>query len=213
MPSSSFNITEQLYSQIDFSSLDHLLTQTGRELTFDRGITLQPRNGELLVVTAGQMTISDNAEDGLAIGHTYPYMPMGLLERYYHLPLYYRSECRTTVVQLTAEEADIVFLSTPDRAALFSRIMAYMSSMLVHIYYERNSDSGYATIRVMLQRYLYKAEESTLNNEGIAAFILKRTRLSRSYVFQILAGLKAGGYITVRRGKLISINRDIPEKY
>lgn len=213
MTSAFFNITEHLYSQIDFSSLDVLLAQTGRELSFERGITLQPRKGEILVVTSGQMTVSDDAEDGLALGHTFPYMPIGLMERYYQLPLFYRTEGRTTVVQLTEAEADTVFLSTPERAALFSRIMAYMSSTLIHIYYERNNESGYATIREMLHRYMYKAEENSLNNEGVAAFILRRTRLSRSYVFQILAGLKAGGYITVRQGRLISINRDIPERY
>lgn len=213
MPSAMYNITEQLYRQTDFSLLDTLLAQNGRELSFERGVTLQPRNGEVLVVTRGQMTISSRAEDGLAIGHTFPYMPVGLVERYYRLPLYYRADNRTTVVQLTEVETDAVFLSTPERAALFSRIMTYMSTSLVHVYYERNNDSGYATIRDMLQRYLHKAEENTLNNEGIAAFILKRTRLSRSYVFQILAGLKEGGYITVKQGRLISINADIPERY
>ncbi|MGR7850519.1 helix-turn-helix domain-containing protein [Klebsiella aerogenes] len=88
-----------------------------------------------------------------------------------------------------------------------------MSSRLIHIYYERNNDSGYATIRQMLHRYLYKNEEGTVNNEGIASFILKRTRLSRSYVFQILSGLKSGGYITVKNGKLIAINREIPKRF
>ncbi len=213
MPSALFNITEQLYSQTDFSVLDTLLAQNGRELCFERGVTVQPRNGEVLVVTRGQMTVSSSAEDGLALGHTFPYMPVGLMERYYSLPLYYRAENSTTVVQLTEAETDAVFLSTPERAALFSRIMAYMSTTLVHIYYERNNDSGYATIRDMLHRYMYKAEDNTLNNEGVAAFILKRTRLSRSYVFQILAGLKEGGYITIKQGRLISINHDIPERY
>ncbi|HCB2860462.1 TPA: helix-turn-helix domain-containing protein [Klebsiella aerogenes] len=211
--SSLFDTTEQLYTQTDFTLLTRLLTQTGRTLHYERGVTLQPREGEVLVVLRGQMTVSDAAEDGLALGHTFMYMPVGLMERYYHLPLYYRAETRTTVVQLTAEETDEVFLSTRERAALFSRIMAYMSSTLIHIYYERNNESGYATIREMLHRYMYKAGENTLSNEGIAAFILKRTRLSRSYVFQILAGLKAGGYITVEQGKLVSINRDIPERY
>ncbi|WP_329503101.1 helix-turn-helix domain-containing protein [Klebsiella aerogenes] len=213
MPSLLFDITEKIYSQTNFSPLSDILAQTGRMLQFERGVTLQPRSGEILVVTEGQMTVSDGMEDGLALGHTFPYMPIGLMERYYQLPLYYRAENRTTVVQLTEEESDDVFLSTPERAALFSQIMAYMSSTLIHVYYERNNDSGYATIREMLQRYLYKAQENTLSNEGIAAFILKRTRLSRSYVFQILAGLKAGGYITVHQGKLVSINRDIPERY
>ncbi|HEJ0318369.1 TPA: helix-turn-helix domain-containing protein [Klebsiella aerogenes] len=213
MSLSSFEVTEQQYQQIDFTHLDEQLARTGRELIFEPGVILQPRNGEVLVVADGLMSISDDMEDGLMLGHTFRYMPIGLIERYYLQGLHYRTESRTTLVQLTAEEADMVFLATPERATLFSQIMSYMSSILIHVYYERNNDSGYATIREMLYRYLYKAEKNTLNNEGIAAFILRRTRLSRSYVFQILAGLKAGGYITVKQGRLLSINRNIPERY
>lgn len=213
MPSALFNITEQIYNQSDFSALDHLLSQTGRKLSFDPGVTLQPREGEILVMIEGSLTVSDGTENSLVIGYAYPYMPVGIVERYYHLPLYYRAESRVAMVQLTEEEADIVFLSTPERAALFSRIMAYMSATLVHIYYERNNSSGYATIRDMLWRYLSNVEKAPSNNEGIAMFILKRTRLSRSYVFQVLAMLKTGGYITMQRGKLISINRDVPKRY
>ncbi|WP_200850421.1 helix-turn-helix domain-containing protein, partial [Klebsiella pneumoniae] len=31
-------------------------------------------------------------------------------------------------------------------------------------------------------------------------FIIKRTNLSRSYVYQVLAALREGGYITVKKG-------------
>lgn len=91
--------------------------------------------------------------------------------------------------------------------------MSIIAVRLVHAYNERVNDSGYATIREMLHRYLFKVEEGTVTNVGVASFILKRTRLSRSYVFQILSALKQGGYITIHNGRLISIDRDIPERY
>lgn len=212
MPS-AFDITEQIYSTTNFQPLRDTLLEIGRQLYFTKGTVIQPRKDEILIVISGQMTVSDSSHGGLALGHTFPYMPVGLMERYYQLPLYYLAEDQTSAIQLIGDEFDKIFFHHSEHAEILSRIMAYMSSTLIHIYYERNNDSGYATIREMLQRYLYKAEEGSLNNEGIAAFILKRTRLSRSYVFQILAGLKAGEYITVRNGKLISINRDIPERF
>ncbi|EOY3994542.1 helix-turn-helix domain-containing protein, partial [Klebsiella aerogenes] len=49
--------------------------------------------------------------------------------------------------------------------------------------------------------------------ESLSAFIIKRTNLSRSYVYQVLAALKEGGYITVKKGQLISIDRKIPDKF
>lgn len=212
MPS-AFDITEKIYSTTDFHPLREDLLEIGRQLHFTKGTILQPRGDEILFVLSGQMNVSDQSEGGLSVGHTFPFLPIGLIEHHFQLPLYYQAESQVTVAQLTIDEFEQLFYPNPAYAKLLSYILTFMSSKLIHIYYERNNDSGYATIREMLQRYLYKAEEGSLNNEGIAAFILKRTRLSRSYVFQILAGLKAGEYITVRNGKLISINRDIPERF
>lgn len=209
----SFDITEKIYTTLDFSALKERVIETGRELIFQQGMTLRPKDGEILIVISGQMTVSNSRNDGLMLGYTFQYMPIGLMERYYQLPLYYQVEKETTLIQLTGEEFDEIFFTNPQNAALLSQILTYMSSTLIHIYYERNNDSGYATIRQMLHRYMYKAKEGTLNNEGIASFILKRTRLSRSYVFQILSGLKAGGYITIKNAKLVSINREIPKRF
>ncbi len=208
-----FNHTEEIYSLIDFSSLKEDMLRVGRELTVPAGMIIKPKESEILVLIAGQMTGSINQNQDLIIGHTFLYMPIGLMERYYKLAIYYQAEVDTTLIQLTTEEFDKIFFNAPQHAEMLARILAFMSSRLIHIYYERNNDSGYATIRQMLHRYLYKNEEGTVNNEGIASFILKRTRLSRSYVFQILSGLKSGGYITVKNGKLIAINREIPKRF
>ena len=64
-----------------------------------------------------------------------------------------------------------------------------------------------------LSRYLYRGEIDGGQHESLSAFIIKRTNLSRSYVYQVLAALREGGYITVKKGKLISIDRHIPEKF
>ncbi|HFW6380836.1 TPA: helix-turn-helix domain-containing protein [Klebsiella aerogenes] len=37
--------------------------------------------------------------------------------------------------------------------------------------------------------------------------------MSKSYVFTVLQELKKGEYITISRGKLISINKKIPDKF
>ena len=208
-----FDRTEEIYSSNDFSSLKEDILRTGRELTFPSGMTIRPKADEILILLSGQMAIPTNQKLELIIGHSFPFIPIGLLERYYEFSVYYQSEIDTTVIQLTNEEFDKIFYSNPVHAEMLSKILLFMTSRLVHVYYERNNDSGYATIRMMLQRYLYKNEEGTVNNEGIASFILKRTRLSRSYVFQILSALKAGGYITMNNGKLVSINREIPKRF
>lgn len=208
-----FEQTEGLYSSIDFHTLNKELLTVGREVSVPAGMIIKPKDDEILCLTKGQMAASINQSLEPLIGHTFPYIPIGLLERYYSLEIFYQAEVDTSFIQLTWSEFDSFYFRTPQHSEILIKILSFMSASLIHIYYERNNESGYATIRQMLYRYLYKNEDGTLNNEGVASFILKRTHLSRSYVFQILSGLKSGGYITVKNGKLIAINREIPKRF
>lgn len=211
---SLFSDSYNAYAEYDFSLLTDVLHQTGRKLQYEQGVTITPRADEVLVVISGLIGISDSYSGGMEIGYAPFLMPVGLVENYFPVNLYYHVESTTTLIQLTKEEFDFVFLSDPNRAELFSRIMSHMVASLIFIYYERNNDSGYATVREMIYRYDFRMKSKSLGvDEGIVPFILKRTRLSRSYVFQIIAGLKAGGYINIEKGKLIRINREIPERY
>jgi CRP-like cAMP-binding protein len=205
--------SEVIYSSTDFSGFKEAVLNAGRELAFSKGMTLRPKKNEILIVMSGQMSVSASSKHDLIIGHTFPFFPIGLLELYYEMPLYYKAELDIVVTQLSEKEFNQVVLGDSKNSALLIRILTFMTTEMIHVYFERNNDSGYATIRQMLMRYMYKSENDKIGNEGVASFILKRTRLSRSYVFQILSGLKAGGYITVKNGKLTSINRDIPKRF
>lgn len=208
-----FSEAEQIYAEIDFSRLKETLLNIGRLLHYSKGMTLTPAKDEVLVVLSGKMTVSKDKQSGLVVGDTFPFLPLGLLEQYDRLKLYYHVESEVTLVQLPIKDFNDIFHHNPEYSQLLTRILTNLSTRIIYVYYERINDSGYATIKEMLYRYIYKAEEGVLHNEGIATFILKRTRLSRSYVFQILSGLKEGEYITIRSGKLISINKNIPERF
>jgi CRP-like cAMP-binding protein len=78
---------------------------------------------------------------------------------------------------------------------------------------ERKQLTSYQTIKPMLHRYLYRARTFENEKEGLANFIIRRTKLSRTHVFRVLADLKEGGYITMEKGKLISIDKTLPEDY
>lgn len=160
----SFDHTEEIFALMDFNSLKKEVLQVGRELIYPEGAIIRPKENETLILISGQMTTSATQNQELVIGHTFPLMPIGLLERYYKFSVYYQAEVTTTLIQLTEEEFERVFYQNPTHARMLSQILLFMSSRLIHIYYERNNDSGYATIRQMLHRYLYKNEEGTVNN-------------------------------------------------
>lgn len=87
-----------------------------------------------------------------------------------------------------------------------------MGIFALDAHYERGSQTSFQTIKSMLSRYLYRGEIDGGQHESLSAFIIKRTNLSRSYVYQVLAALLRGIYHG-EKGKLISIDRHIPEKF
>nr|WP_233094085.1 helix-turn-helix domain-containing protein [Enterobacter hormaechei] len=154
-------------------------------------------------------------DDGLNIGNTIEYMPIGLMERYCPLAKYeYRSSAKVKLVRIAWADFDQLFFGGGcERMQALATILTYMSIFTIDLHNERRQVTSYQTIKPMLYRYLYRQETHTGENEGLALFIIKRTNLSRTHVFRVLADLKAGGYITMKRGKLVSIDRPLPEAY
>ncbi|WP_185955870.1 helix-turn-helix domain-containing protein [Limnobaculum zhutongyuii] len=74
-----------------------------------------------------------------------------------------------------------------------------------------HTKSSYLVVRhLLLQLNLLPKEKRYSIN--IAEFIQERTNLSRSYIMKVLSDLKTGGYITLRKGRLIELNH-LPAKY
>jgi CRP-like cAMP-binding protein len=74
-----------------------------------------------------------------------------------------------------------------------------------------SAPSSYQIICAQLQELM--SEEESLRLSTIAVnYILNKTTLSRSGVMRILSGLREGGYITINRGILLSINK-LPDEY
>lgn len=142
-------------------------------------------------------------------------MPLGLLEHYCPaVELLYQCLDRCRFARISIEDFErIFFYSSPEYMKELTTILAYMGIFALDAHNERGNLSGFQTIKSMLSRYLYRNEIDCGKRESLSAFIIKRTNLSRSYVYQVLAALKEGGYITVKKGQLISIDRKIPDKF
>lgn len=215
MYTSTFEDTMKFYADIDFSRLEEKLIQTGRTLFFEKGTTLLPRPNEILVVMKGRLSVlSSDDKECAALGQTFHLTPIGLLERHHPtFRLNYRADELVTVIQLSTEEFDHVFFQDPNNIVFFNQIMVQMVIRLIEMHFDRNNDSGYGTVRRMLLRYHTLTKTHNPSCEDVIPFILQRTKLSRSYVYKITKSLQEGGYITLSNGRLISINRKIPESY
>lgn len=87
-----------------------------------------------------------------------------------------------------------------------ARILAHRLMTMSAMEEELVGRDAYGSIRaVLIELWLYPEDiRSQLN---IAAFIQKRTNLSRSRIMAVLSALKEGGYITIKTGKLIDLNK------
>lgn len=154
-------------------------------------------------------------DDPRIIGTTIEYMPIGLLERFCPIAHFrYSALTQTSMLKIPMQDFDRIFFGdSKEHMQELAAILSYMLIFILDVHTERRSDSGYHTIKAMLQRYIYRRSVNEFENEGIANFIIRRTNLSRSYVFRVLASLKEGQYITVKKGKLISIDRKLPSDF
>ena len=210
----NFQDIHTYYQQLNIGQFfPHMLCK-GEALTVaaNKKFTVEP--GYIYFCTEGSLTIL-MPDDGLNIGNTIEYMPIGLMERYCPLAKYeYRSSAKVKLVRIAWADFDQLFFEGgSERMQALATILTYMSIFTIDLHNERRQVTSYQTIKPMLYRYLYRQETHTGENEGLALFIIKRTNLSRTHVFRVLADLNAGGYITMKRGKLVSIDRPLPEAY
>lgn len=94
-----------------------------------------------------------------------------------------------------------------------SSILIFMTISSLDLHAERKQLTSYQTIKPMLYCYLYRSLAFPNETEVLENFIISRTKLSRTHIFRVLADLKEGGYITMKSGKLISIDKDLPDGY
>lgn len=210
----NFQDIHTYYQQLNIGQFFLHMLCKGEALTVaaNKKFTVEP--GYIYFCTEGSLTIL-MPDDGLNIGNTIEYMPIGLMERYCPLAKYeYRSSAKVKLVRIAWADFDQLFFGGGcERMQALATILTYMSIFTIDLHNERRQVTSYQTIKPMLYRYLYRQETHTGENEGLALFIIKRTNLSRTHVFRVLADLKAGGYITMKRGKLVSIDRPLPEAY
>jgi CRP-like cAMP-binding protein len=71
--------------------------------------------------------------------------------------------------------------------------------------------NSYSQIRATLQ-VMSEWDESLRTRVGVMHYIQQRTHISRSVIAEVLAALRAGNYIEMNKGKLVSVNR-LPLEY
>lgn len=101
-----------------------------------------------------------------------------------------------------------------DHKNLLSNISVILSHY-INIYYVRDvmltQTSVYNIIKSHLE-IMWELQQDKLVEISVFDFILNRTKISRSSLNKVLKDLVAGGYIKIKRGKLVSMSK-LPSGY
>jgi CRP-like cAMP-binding protein len=181
--------------------------EAGEELFFDN----DKESAFIFLVYEGCISIC-HFNTGLHAGTGFAPTIVGLIDGY---SLYYGVENRPRhyIVAETQCKGYKVpldrFVEQCDKHELWhdiARILAQRLMTMSAMEEELVGRDAYGSIRaVLIELWLYPEDiRSQLN---IAAFIQKRTNLSRSRIMAVLSALKEGGYITIKTGKLIDLNK------
>ncbi|WP_439291843.1 MULTISPECIES: helix-turn-helix domain-containing protein [Rahnella] len=92
-----------------------------------------------------------------------------------------------------------------------AHFLAFQVGFLSSRYYDISHRSSYLVIKSLLLEMNNEPDE-IIQNYSIEKYISERCYLGRSGIMKILSDLRKGGYIEIKRGRLIKINK-LPEKY
>lgn len=110
---------------------------------------------------------------------------------------------RDQAIDLVAEQGAIRDLL--EYQTYFNDYQSERSNLLIN-------KTAYEIVRALLIE-LYKVPKEKRLKISVANYILERSNLARSGVMKILADLRSGEYIVIQNGKLISLQRKLPNVY
>jgi hypothetical protein len=146
-----------------------------------------------------------NMHEGMIIGIFEEYVPAVTFE--------YIAVSDVDMIILSRSELEYQVSQDGTKAIKLFQLLSYMFAFTTCIAFENNRNSTYSIVRGLIYRYSQHNSLGLMGNELLTTYILRRTNLSRSYVFKIISSLKKDGYILLSAGKLTEIKSRLPIYY
>lgn len=162
------------------------------------------------VILKGRVTWHRRSDDLTMVTITAPALAgIGNLQQM-HMDGYIKTQVACDIVILKMATAHDI-ISANQLWEPLAKHMMVIAGKLYESNEQLSAPSAYNIVRAQLNE-LFNESPAVRNNITAERYIREKTHLSRSGVMRILAELKEGGYIEMRRGVLINIVK-LPEKY
>ncbi|MBK5143081.1 helix-turn-helix domain-containing protein [Budviciaceae bacterium BWR-B9] len=124
--------------------------------------------------------------------------------------LYIKPAQTSTIYTLPAEEAQNI-IKSKNLFESENYVQNHNTASFFQLYEKTITPNNYAFIRTLLMD-LEQNSDAIKTSVTVAAYIIKRSGMSRSYVMLVLSELRKGGYIHMEDGKLTGIT-SLPERF
>jgi CRP-like cAMP-binding protein len=162
------------------------------------------------ILSNGEAALYRNSSN-LLISHVFPGAIFGLGEMFApYAANYLRAETDCTLHTITVPEVMTV-LNENNAWPTLTTVMSYYLQYLTFRDLNMVGNTTYRLIRNCIYEY-HGLPPEIQNNQALSNFIQNKTALSRSLIMKILLSLKTGGYIEIKKGRLVHMNK-LPLEY
>ncbi|WP_168713897.1 helix-turn-helix domain-containing protein [Scandinavium goeteborgense] len=201
------------FERMDLSPLIDIIIAEGVKISLPMSESFIIPDDRIYFIIEGNVSVSVRSDDFI-LARIFKHIPLGLVEQYFEsIELDYFSNVDTQIFSISIVQWESMVSMGGEISIIATKILSRMIAALVEVYSERNAETHYIVIRSLLYRYIHQFSRGMIHKESISAYITERTKISRSHTFKILQELKIGKYITVDKGILISINRELPLQF
>ncbi|MFJ3458549.1 helix-turn-helix domain-containing protein [Scandinavium goeteborgense] len=162
------------------------------------------------IIENGSVTIH-RAHDGRVLSTAYAPILLGTGNYIVALDPTYITANETMTIGVICVEELSQRLEENNLWKLFSQLLLFTVSNYLHQNLSMVTPTSYEKIRTNILE-LNREPDEVKSKTNLARYIQDRTLLSRSHIMMILAELKKGGHIEVKRGILVSVN-SLPKQF
>lgn len=181
-----------------------------KKIFLPKNYILRPINKRNIYIVNGPVDIIQK-EPYHTIGTMYERLPLGLVEMHYPLKnIFYKIREDSSTHVISIDE----WLNTINNENLENdvlEILCYMIYVLLMKINDVFTEKSENMVNNLIYRYSALSEVIKIE-ESLFSYIHNRTSLSKSLIMKILSNYKADEYITMVKGRLISINKPLKDK-
>ena len=191
------------------AELTFIIENIGNKKTYDSREIFTPQQGTIYLCSEGVFKLKMRKSK---LRYNYVAAPFIYSNNLYNVEDEVYFVCASDQAKIYYINEDVFFDAVANRAKINNLIEFYHSLKIDRSHIEVIHKPSFLRLKTAIEELSFIQQE--LNSPiPMIPFLIERTTISRSMVYNFISLLKSGGYISTNNGTLIKITKKTPEKY